>query len=415
MEKNTNDNNRWLTLVFASLLILSSLVIVVNNNAFAVTVTPVTTQATTISADLAKRLGGNDTGIYYPLYSLSELPQVLAAKNSFPNVPFGVTINPASGPGTAPSIEWTNAITQLKSAGAVVTGYVPTGYGKMTVANVEGMILSYQQFYPNMLDGISLDEVSGSSSNFTYYKTISDYARSIGFSYIGANPGSPIYQGDVPLFNLIEIYESAGYPSESTLASRTFYPQYSKDVVGFEAKIHTQPTYDSAWLHMATKYVKWIYITDQTEPNPYAVFPSYFNQYLSDLSLTGTILELQVGNSNGTCEVIGGTWDSGTNTCTINANLTINTGKLLTIDSGVTLTVTGIISNSGIIYNSGTINEECGSSITGNPVQGTAPIHTCPTSIPEFPFSFNLIIIFATVAAVYLSIRQKMIPHFTRF
>ncbi|HWY36577.1 MAG TPA: spherulation-specific family 4 protein, partial [Nitrosopumilaceae archaeon] len=339
MEKNTNDNNRWLTLVFASLLILSSLVIVVNNNAFAVTVTPVTTQATTISADLAKRLGGNDTGIYYPLYDLSELPQVLAAKQTFPNVPFGVIINPASGPGTAPSTEWTNAIMQLKSAGAVVTGYVPTGYGKMTIANVEGMILSYQQFYPNMLDGISLDEVSGSSSNFTYYKTISDYARSIGFSYIGANPGSPIYQGDVPLFNLIEIYESSGYPSESTLASRTFYPQYSKDVVGFEAKIHTQPTYDSAWLHMATKYVKWIYITDQTEPNPYAVFPSYFNQYLSDLSLAGTILgELQVGNSNGACKAIGGTWDSSTNTCTI-ANLAINTGKLLTIDSGVTLTV----------------------------------------------------------------------------
>jgi hypothetical protein len=418
MEKNTNDSNRWLTLVFASLLILSSLFIVVNNNVFAdaVTVTPVTAHATTISADLAKRLGGNDTGIYYPLYSLSELPQVLAAKNAFPNVPFGVNINPASGPGTAPSIEWTNAITQLKSVGAVVTGYVPTGYGKITVTNVEGMISSYQQFYPNMLDGISLDQVSGSSSNFTYYKTISDYARSIGFSYIGANPGSPIYQGDVPLFNLIEIYESAGYPSESTLASRTFYPQYSKDVVGFQAKIHTQPTYDSTWLHMATKYVKWIYITDQTEPNPYAVFPSYFNQYLSDLSsLAGTILELQVGNSNGICEVMGGIWNSGiNNACTI-ANLDISTGKLLTIDSGVTLTVTGTISNSGTIYNSGTINEKCGASITGNPVQGLAPINTCPTSIPEFPFSFNLVIIFVAVAAVYLYIRQKMMPNFTRF
>ncbi|MDE2589042.1 MAG: fibronectin type III domain-containing protein, partial [Patescibacteria group bacterium] len=35
---------------------------------------------------------------------------------------------------------------------------------------------------------------------------------------------------------------------------------------------------------MATKYLKWVYITDQTEPNPYAVFPSYFNQYLTDLS-----------------------------------------------------------------------------------------------------------------------------------
>jgi len=363
MEKNSSSDDCWLTLVFVALFIFSSLILVVNNNAFAdtVTATPVTTQDTqnsTISADLAKRLGGNDTGIYYPLYGLSELPQVLAAKKAFPNVPFGVIINPDSGPGPLPSAEWASAITQLKSVGAVVTGYVPTKYGTIPVADVESMISSYQQFYPSMLDGISLDEVS-SSPNFTSYKEISDYARSIGFPFIGANPGSPLYQGDVPLFNLIEIYESEGYPSESMLASRTFYPQYSKDVVGFEAKIHTQPTYNSTWLYVATKYAKWIYITDQTEPNPYAVFPSYFKQYLTDLaSLDGTTLlgELQVGDSNGTCKVVDGNWNSVTNTCVINANLTINTGKLLAIDSGVTLTVTGTISNSGTIFNGGTIN-----------------------------------------------------------
>ena len=37
---------------------------------------------------------------------------------------------------------------------------------------------------------------------------------------------------------------------------------------------------------MATKYLKWVYITDQTEPDPYSVFPSYFNQYLTDLATT---------------------------------------------------------------------------------------------------------------------------------
>ena len=229
------------------------------------------------------RLGGNATGIYYPLYSLSELPQVIAAKKAFPLVPFIVNINPASGPGTEPSSYLADVVTQLKSNGAVVIGYVPTGYGTMSVANVEDMISAYHQFYPN-LDGIMFDEVSGASSKFTFYQTISNYTRSIGFSYIRANPGSPIDQSDVPLFDHIAIYESSGYPDESTLASRTYYPQYSKSVVGFGSTIHSQPTYNSAWLHMATKYLKWIYITDQTEPNPYAVFPSYFNQYLTDLS-----------------------------------------------------------------------------------------------------------------------------------
>ncbi|HYL65716.1 MAG TPA: choice-of-anchor C family protein [Nitrosopumilaceae archaeon] len=37
------------------------------------------------------------------------------------------------------------------------------------------------------------------------------------------------------------------------------------------------------------------------------------------------------------------------------------------------------------------------------------------TSIPEFPFSFSLVIIFVAVTAVYLGIRQKMIPGFKSF
>ncbi len=239
------------------------------------------------SLDLTTRLGGNTTGIYYPLYNLDELPQVLAAKEAFPNVPFNVNINPASGPGTVPSTDWANAIVQLRQAGVIVTGYVPTGYGEKNITDVENMISSYDRFYPKMLDGIMLDEVS--NSNFTYYKEISDYARSLGFSYIRANPGGSIWQENVPLYNQIAIYEGASYPNQSILESRTFYPQYSKDTVGFGATIHSEPTYDPNWLQMATKYLKWIYITDQTEPNPYTVFPSYFDQYLADLSGSSAI------------------------------------------------------------------------------------------------------------------------------
>ncbi len=241
------------------------------------------------SLDLTTRLGGNTTGIYYPLYNLDELPQVLAAKEAFPNVPFNVNINPASGPGTVPSTDWANAIVQLRQAGVIVTGYVPTGYGADPIANVENMISSYDRFYPKMLDGIMLDEVSGSCAKFDFYKTVSNYARSVGYSYIRANVGGPMCQTEVPLYNQIAIYEGASYPNQSILESRTFYPQYSKDTVGFGATIHSEPTYDPNWLQMATKYLKWIYITDQTEPNPYTVFPSYFDQYLADLSGSSAI------------------------------------------------------------------------------------------------------------------------------
>ncbi|HYL65710.1 MAG TPA: hypothetical protein VEU72_01000 [Nitrosopumilaceae archaeon] len=40
---------------------------------------------------------------------------------------------------------------------------------------------------------------------------------------------------------------------------------------------------------------------------------------------------------------------------------------------------------------------------------------TPPTSIPDFPFSYSLVIMFVAVAAVYVAIRQGMIPNFKRF
>ena len=233
---------------------------------------------------LSMELGGNATGIYYPMYDITELPQILEIRNAFPIVPFNVNINPESGPGTEPSADWTSAIAQLKDAGIVVTGYVPTGYGTTSVADVENMISKYRQFYPNMIDGIMLDEVSGVPSDFKFYQTISNYTRSLGYSYVGANAGGQIDQSYVSLFDQIAIYESPGYPDESTLASTTFYPQYSKSVIGFGATVHSQPTYNATWVKIATKYLKWVYITDQTEPNPYAVSPSFLKQYASDLS-----------------------------------------------------------------------------------------------------------------------------------
>jgi len=230
------------------------------------------------------KVGGNATGVHFPLYDIDELPEVLAAMKQYPVVPFDVSINPSSGPGTGPSAAWASAITQLKTGGAIVTGYVPTGYGNASIVDVENMVLSYNKFYPHMLDGIMFDEVSSSQSQFKFYQTISNYTRSLGYLYVVANPGSFIDQKYISLFDQTVIYESAGYPDESMLISRTFYPQYSKSATGFEAAVTTTPTYDSSWLHMATKYLKWIYITDQTDPNPYAVTPPYFDQYISDLS-----------------------------------------------------------------------------------------------------------------------------------
>ena len=45
----------------------------------------------------------------------------------------------------------------------------------------------------------------------------------------------------------------------------------------------------------------------------------------------------------------------------------------------------------------------------------TGQVIVASASIPEFPFSFSLVIIFVIVAAVYIGIRQKMMPNLKRF
>ncbi|MDE2588823.1 MAG: hypothetical protein KGL95_04070, partial [Patescibacteria group bacterium] len=69
----------WLILAFVLILASAILVVVLNNKTFTNTAKDtlatrvITLQNTTTSADLSTRLEGNATGIYYPLYSLSEL------------------------------------------------------------------------------------------------------------------------------------------------------------------------------------------------------------------------------------------------------------------------------------------------------------------------------------------------------
>ena len=72
----------------------------------------------------------------------------------------------------------------------------------------------------------------------------------------------------------IIIYESAGTPSLSCLASATFYPSYRKSNLGFVS--YSVPSLDTSFETSATTYVQWLYVTDAGLPNPYVTLPSSF-------------------------------------------------------------------------------------------------------------------------------------------
>jgi hypothetical protein len=113
--------------------------------------------------------------------------------------------------------------------------------------------------------------------------------------------------------------------------------------------------------------------------------------------------------------------------CLASSGGTINnrSGGTITTNSGAIIHnyggfYTGIINNAGTINNpgpaadldnEGVINDLCGGKVNG-PVFENQPNDSCTNSIPEFPFSFSLVIMFIVVAAVYVGVRQKMITNF---
>jgi hypothetical protein len=72
----------------------------------------------------------------------------------------------------------------------------------------------------------------------------------------------------------LNIYESRGTPSLSTLAANTFYPTYPKSSFSYIA--FAVPKLRTSYEVSSASYVGWLYITNDADSNPYDSLPSYF-------------------------------------------------------------------------------------------------------------------------------------------
>ena len=91
------------------------------------------------------------TAAIVPLYTVpsdSSWAAVATAKMAHPKVPVYAVVDPASGPGPAADAGYAAGIGKLQLAGVTVLGYVPTGYGGRTVADIEVNIDRWKSFYP---------------------------------------------------------------------------------------------------------------------------------------------------------------------------------------------------------------------------------------------------------------------------
>jgi Fe-S cluster biogenesis protein NfuA len=201
-----------------------------------------------------------------------------------------VIINPNNGPGDG----YASRISEARSRGARVLGYVYTKYANTRldsvrnpngaydrmIDSVKADVDAYYRLYPN-LDGIFLDEVTTECSYAqSYYKPIYDYIRS---TYRNAtvivNPGTAVGSCYLEAADIVVTFESsfAEYQNEWSTVDRGW------ETNARSARIwHIVHTASLSQLNAALELSRrrnagYVYVTNLTETqNTYGALPPYF-------------------------------------------------------------------------------------------------------------------------------------------
>jgi hypothetical protein len=202
---------------------------------------------------------------------------VIDAKNAHPSVPFVAAINPSSGVGSSKNTAFVNGITKLKAADITVIGYVYTDYGSRDINAIKSEISKYKDWYN--VDGIMFDEMSNKIGYESYYRSLTDYAKSIGMTFTKGNPGTDVPASFVGTVDNLSIREISGYPTMSQLAG--WHTNYDKKNWSFVS--YGVTNLDQALVTSASQYVGLMYITNDVLSNPYDTVPSYFPTLVATL------------------------------------------------------------------------------------------------------------------------------------
>jgi hypothetical protein len=238
-------------------------------------------------------------GVLVPLYvypaDVGKNPaytRLIDVKRRYPTVPVWVVVNPASGPGEKADANYTRAIDRLRGAGCVVLGYVPTSYGKRREGEVRGDIDRWLKLYPRV-HGIFFDEMiyEDTETGAKYQTALNGYAREAGFWPTVGNPGAdtPGRYFAANAADVIVIHEGNAWPAEERLKGETHggyadHPPFTRGLL-----LHSQPKLDRAALRTATKYTRWVYVTEGIfKPNdPAAANPwDRLSKHLEDIFAT---------------------------------------------------------------------------------------------------------------------------------
>jgi parallel beta-helix repeat protein len=273
---------------------------------------------------------GVDMGIVVPAYFYASHSEWDFLAEAALNVPLIAIMNPYDGPGLSYDSLYAEKVDAVRAAGGQVIGYVYTEYGTRSLALVKADIDQYYAWYN--IDGIFLDEAptDDDPTLLDYYAELYEYIRS---AHPGAivmlNPGTDPAAAYMAVGTHLMIFED-----DFTVASfLDWTPEawmVSADPNIFAVLQHNCASSDDAVdivQHAYANGIRWVYVTDDTAPNPWNTLPGYWDvlvQAVDSVAIPGS------GSSGG------GTTDN-----PVPAIMSIDPDTVSVGDPGFTLTVTG--------------------------------------------------------------------------
>ena len=192
--------------------------------------------------------------------------------------------DPANGPGASVDPSYTAVFQTFRASGGTLLGYVYTSYGARPLAAVLADIDAWHAMYP--VDGYFVDEMDNTpGAHESYYRAIWQHVHALipGAPVVG-NPGvstSPsylVYQGHRVVSTLCIQETGTGFSSwhsDPWVASwprSNFYAlPYATPANGWQAAVE----------HAYAENCGWVYVTDDTRPNPWDTLPAYFETMLA--------------------------------------------------------------------------------------------------------------------------------------
>jgi hypothetical protein len=199
-----------------------------------------------------------------------------------------IVFNPDSGPGNKTDPAYTAVIAQAQAAGISVLGYVATNYGQRSEAEVTADINRYYDLYTP--SGIYLAEgpmEADCAAMEAQYHRVADAARArdpnaylaVGTRYC------PTY---IFFFDIMVQFARNWTEYQTDYKPPAWMPANSPQ--RFVHFVHSVPEAEAgrALSTAIANGAGWVFVTEETDPNPWGVLPSYFDQELATLqSLQG--------------------------------------------------------------------------------------------------------------------------------